>query len=199
MSRRTGSLATLLLTAATATLALLSVPAHADWGPDGNTIKATTNTIPRVAACSDGASGTFVAWVESAIPGGGALYAQHVLSDGSLDPAWPAAGALACAVAAIPTELGALPDQLGGLYVWRLEGAALVVQRLDPAGLVPAGWPAGGRTLGSTDGDSPSPSVIEDGAHGFYAAWTDGGTGHPLAIHVGLGNTGAGEIGRAHV
>jgi hypothetical protein len=118
-------------------LMLAVTPSQAAWGPDGVTIKATSTPIPLVTACSDGGSGTFVAWQEE-IPGYSSclLYVQHVLASGDLDPAWHADGAFACTTSAHST-VGVLPDRLGGVYVW----GGLRLTRLDNEGDV-ANWMA---------------------------------------------------------
>lgn len=180
------------LTAAAVVVAGLAAPliAHAGWNPSGVTVTPTTASIPKVTACSDGAGGTFVAWQEEASAGQGVLRAQHLLATGELDPAWPADGAIACGIAAARADMGALPDRQGGFYLWWEESPQLFVTRLDATGAVAAGWPARGRSLGNGFADSPRPSVIEDGAHGFYAAWSNGS--YALATHLGPDNAGAG-------
>lgn len=172
-------------------LLLAASPAAAGWGPDGVTISATTASIPIVEGCSDGAYGTFVAWQEESAPGQGVLRLQHVLSTGDIDPAWPAAGAVACAIVAGRSEVAIVPDHLGGVYlVWK-EGTALYASRVDAAGALATGWPSRGRSLGTVSDDSPRPSVIEDGGTGFYAAWRTGGLSEAaLAMHLGPDNLG---------
>ena len=161
--------------------------ALADWGRV--TITPTPASKPLVEGCSDGANGSFVAWQEGSPTG--VLRAQHLLSTGIIDPAWPAGGAAVCDVAVARNELVAIPDRLGGVYVSWKEGSGLYVTRLDPSGAVASGWPARGRFLGGVFADSPRPVVIEDGAHGIYLGWGSS-TSTALAIHIGPANTGAG-------
>ena len=60
-------------------------------------------------------------------------------------------------------------------------------------GTVAAGWPARGRLVGSVIAGSPVPSLIEDGAHGFYAAWIALTIGTVvLGVHIGPDNASAG-------
>jgi hypothetical protein len=168
-----------------------TAPALAGWGVDPVTVTPTTAGIPMVEGCSDGAYGAFAAWQEEATPGGGVLRVQHLLANGDLDPAWPGPGAVACAVVAARSELVALSDQLGGLYLLWKEGATLYATRLDASGTVSAGWPARGRSLGDVDAKSPRPGVIADGAHGFYAVWVNSSS-QVMGMHLGPSNTGAG-------
>jgi hypothetical protein len=168
-----------------------AAPALAGWGVDPVTVTPTTAGIPLVEGCSDGAYGSFAAWQEEGTPGNGVVRVQHLLGSGDLDPTWPAAGAVACAIVAARSELVALPDRSGGLYLLWKEGATLYATRLDASGAVAAGWPARGRSLGDVNANSPRPGVIEDGSHGFYAVWLASGS-EAMAIHLGPANTGAG-------
>ncbi|MGH7730287.1 MAG: hypothetical protein ACRENJ_03455 [Candidatus Eiseniibacteriota bacterium] len=148
--------------------------AHAGWSPDGVTVRETSVRIPVVAACSDGATGTFVAWQESGSDPNGPLRAQHLLSTGDLDPAWPADGALASGVLAARGFLDLVPDRLGGVYACWMEGPALFVTRIDPTGQVAAGWPASGKSLGPASSLFGRLKVIEDGSHGSFVGWVVG-------------------------
>jgi hypothetical protein len=168
-----------------------AAPALAGWGVDPVTVTSTTAGIPLVEGCSDGAYGAFAAWQEEATPGNGVLRVQHLLGSGDLDPTWPAAGSVACAIVAARSELVALPDRSGGLYLLWKEGATLYATRLDASGAVAAGWPARGRSLGDVNANSPRPGVIEDGSHGFYAVWV-APSREAIGIHLGQANTGAG-------
>ena len=175
-------------------LAFSSGAAFADWTTDPATIKATTNNIPKVSAVNDGGTGTFVVWQEESAPGSGVLRAQHVLSTGGVDPAWPADGALLCGTAADRAAIGVIADHLGGAYVWWKEGTSIYLSRFDATGAIASGWPARGRLLGMTYTATLPPAAIEDGAHGIYLAWnaTSGDALDPTWIqgtHLGPANT----------
>jgi hypothetical protein len=189
---------TLPLVTVALSLALSASAARAGWGPDGSTLLATPSILRPLAAAPDGSHGTFVIWQEEqAGSTTGTLRAQHVLATGDPDPAWPAAGTAVSDAVAGRQALGALPDRLGGVYVWWMEGQRFYLNRLDALGNLAQGWPARGRSFGAISSSSPRPSVIEDGAHGVYAAWI-AATLIPedpvsvLAVHLGPGNTGAG-------
>lgn len=157
-------------------------PALAGWGADPVTIRSTTESIPLVEGCPDGAHGTFVVWQEASY---GMLRAHHLLPTGDLDPQWPADGALVCGVAAERAELIALPDRAGGAYFLWQETDTLFATRIDPRGAVTGGWPA--RGMGLDDVASIPymwrPRLIEDGANGFYVAWET--SWRTAAAHVG--------------
>ncbi|MEO5618832.1 MAG: hypothetical protein ABIS67_13780 [Candidatus Eisenbacteria bacterium] len=171
--------------------------ALAGWGPDGATIKSTTNNIPKVAATNDGGHGTIVAWQEENSPGSGLLRAQRVLVTGDVDPAWAPDGVVICNVATSRAAIGVVPDALGGAYVWWKEGAAIFLTRVISTGAIAPNWPARGRQVGTAWPSTARPSVIADGATGIYAAWPGIASGQvdPVsvqAIHLGPTNTGAG-------
>lgn len=145
-------------------------PAFAGWSANPVTVTSTFASIPLVEGCADGTYGAFVAWQEGSPTG--VVRAQHLLSNGDLDPAWPDAGTVACNIVTARSELFALPDRIGGAYLFWKEGNSLFVTRLAPDGAVAAGWPERGRSLGAVHPDSPRPNIIEDGSNGFYAVWT---------------------------
>src|SRR5262245_55196357 len=151
--------------------------ARAGWGPDGVTVRAIDADIPMVVACTDGGSGTLVAWQEMASKRAGWLRIQHLLASGDLDPAWPAEGALASTVPSARTFLEIVPDLLGGAYlVWTEVGRPLsiFVTRIDAAGQVAGGWPETGRFLGGVNVSLGRPAVGYAHPNGLYAAWTSG-------------------------
>src|SRR5437867_7102377 len=171
----------------------ITSPALAGWTVDPVGVRPTSASIPQVAACNDGRFGSFVAWQEEATVGSGVLRVHHVVPTGDLDPAWPGDGTLACQRVAGRTMLGALPDRLGGVFVWWTESngsANVCVNRLEPDGNVAAGWPSDGLSLGVVYNSWLRPSVIEDGAHGLFLAWTSGTSVH--AHHLGPNGLAAG-------
>lgn len=162
---------------AVAVAIVIADPRHtalAAWGPDGITVRATTSQIPIVAACTDGASGTFVAWMEVGTAPAGLVRVQHLLSTGDVDPAWPADGGLASGIESDYRFVEVLPDRLGGVYVLWGTGPVNYLTRLDPGGQVAAGWPASGKWLGGAVLANGAPRIIEDGTHGVYATWVYG-------------------------
>lgn len=176
-------------------------PAHAIWTEEPLTVHATTAMIPTVSACNDGGLGTFVAWHEEASSGSGILRVHHVMPRGTMDPAWPAGGVIACAEAAARPLVGVVADDLGGAYAWWLEPRLsewlvtydLYLTRVVNGAVAP-GWPARGRFLGEIF--TQHVSVIPDAQHGVFAAWTST-LGEMLGVHLGPANTGAGGWGDA--
>src|SRR5262245_1172054 len=167
--------------------------ARAGWGPDGVTVRATDAEIPMVVACTDGGSGTLVAWHEMASKRAGWLRIQHLLGTGDVDPAWPAEGALASTVANSRPFLDIVPDPMGGAYlVWGAVGRPLCifVTRVNANGQVADGWPAAGRFLGTVNVALGRPAVGYANPNGLYVAWTSGA--HIFAERFGPDGHGAG-------
>jgi hypothetical protein len=74
--------------------------------------------------------------------------------------------------------LAALADPLGGgFFAWvDLRDAGdrdIYVQRLDAAGAVAPGWPAGGVLVCGAAGDQLAPHLAPDGAGGVFVEWLD--------------------------
>jgi len=176
------------VSAVLAGLTLAHTPALAGWSADPVQVFKSGYSVPLLKACSDGAHGTIVAWQENAPAGQRVLRAQHLLEPGDFDPTWSDAGVIVCAVDAPRANLFALSDHLGGAYLLWTESGSFYATRIGSDGATSAGWPSRGRELGTT---GLPPSVIEDGASGFYAAWVNA-TGGMSAIHLGAANTGAG-------
>jgi len=147
----------------------------------------TAAHIPRVSACADGERGALVVWQENTVGSTGPLRATHVLASGEIDTAWPADGAVVCAVAAGRSALGAVTDDARGAFVWWVDGGIISAVHVTAAGTVSDGWPATGRVLGKS---LDQPQMIADGTGGVYVGWFDigltaGQRSRVLAIHLG--------------
>src|SRR6185436_369524 len=60
------------------------------WLAGGNPITQAAANQTRARVQAEPSGGAFVAWIDARAGSIPALYAQHVLANGSLDPAWPA-------------------------------------------------------------------------------------------------------------
>ncbi len=152
--------------------------------------------IPVIAP--DGAHGAYIAWVDYRIDGiTSDLFAQHVLPDGTSDPAWPSNGAPVCTAPNDQLLPVIAPDGIGGaVLVWQDSrgfpvygwGAfAAYVQHLSPAGIGGAGWPSNGRAASDGTISQEEPAIIGDGSGGAIVSWTDAGgwgVGDIYAQHV---------------
>jgi hypothetical protein len=172
---------------------------HAAWGPDPVQISTTTAEVRLLVSCSDGADGALVAWQEGT---NGIVRAHHLLASGDLDPAWPANGLIACAIADKRPYMDIVSDGTGGAYVVWLENASSTAMetadfyatRITPDGQVASGWPARGQLVGVAG--LTRPDVAGDGSGGLYLVWpVYGGSPDYLEIrahHLGPDNLPAG-------
>ena len=149
------------------------------WAVDGSAVclAAGNQTGGRVAA--DAAGGMFVAWIDARAGSIPAFYAQHLLANGSLDPAWPVADLNFCAAFGNHVNLVLLPDGTGGaLAVWddARNGGGLDVfaHHLLAAGIADPAWPVNGRGVSVLIGSqNAGGAVLADGSGGLVVAWSD--------------------------
>jgi hypothetical protein len=76
----------------------LACSASAEWAADPRTnlaVCTAKGNQERPAIITDGSGGAIVVW-EDQRGGGWDIYAQHVLSSGTVDPAWPGDGTIIC-------------------------------------------------------------------------------------------------------
>lgn len=156
-------------------------------------VKATPHAIPLIAACGDDSGGSFVLWQEESSPYHGTLRLQHLTASGDLS--WPQE-VVVCSTSNSRRSIEIFPDHLGGVYASWVEPSgvhavppSLVIARLEGADGGPAaGWPAAGHTFYIADTLAyATPQVVDDGAHGVFAAWlTPSNT--VAAIHLGPDN-----------
>jgi hypothetical protein len=165
-------------------------PASGSWRPEGVRITPESMTATALAACTDGAGGALVVWKDQA---SAAMFAQHLLRSGELDPGWPSGGVSVGLAPTAPLRLEAIADSSGGLYViWQqgegVDGRTLRVARVAADGTLAAGWPAGGHVLFSRYQDFPNFAfdAVADGQGGLYIAHpaSRAGTGDYFGIQI---------------
>lgn len=147
----------------------------AGWPANGRCVVSAPGQQVRPALAPDGAGGAFVTWTEAeASPV--RVIAQHVLADGTLDPAWPVAGLVLASAHADSASPSAGPDGAGGFYVawedYRDGDRDLRLQRVTAAGAIAAGWPAA--AIGAcTWPNAQSKPLLLAGVTGVSLAWLD--------------------------
>ena len=125
------------------------------WPADGLALDEPPGEKLQSAVVPDEAGGALVAWYAS-----GSIYAHRVLTGGSVDAAWPAAGReLLRNVPAGQYSLFAIPDGAGGMIVSYGDSLGAV----DSTGAIRPGWPPAG-----TRGEPEPPRVASDGSPGAY-------------------------------
>jgi hypothetical protein len=130
-------------------------------------------------AVSDGSGGAIVIWQQDSDRLSTDLYAQHVLHNGDLDPAWPEAGLVVSSEPGDQTDLASIPDGAGGaLVAWsdRRDGTPgqLYMGRVLASGAADPLWPVGGKAICPAAWVQQHPVLTSDGVGGAYVAWQDG-------------------------
>jgi hypothetical protein len=155
---------------------------HAAWPHNpGVNLPVCTATADQSgqAICSDGAGGAIVTWQDNRFSAFNAdIYAQHVLSSGVVDAAWPLNGRALCTAALDQFTPAIVPDGNGGAIVaWSDRRTAgifdIYAQHVLRTGVVDPAWPVDGRALCTAIGDQASVSIASDGAGGAIVAWQD--------------------------
>jgi hypothetical protein len=141
-------------------------------------------------AVSDGAGGSIVTWYDYRAATASAIYAQHVLAGGGVDPAWPANGQLLGYGDNLRSTPTIASDGSGGAVVtWydhRGTTNDIYAQRVLASGALAAGWPVSGLAVTLDVGEQANPRIISDGAHGAILTWSDtrNGNADVYAHHV---------------
>ena len=153
-----------------------------DWPIDGIglCVEANNQTIPAIVA--DGAGGAIVTWQDCRVDYLTDIFAQHVLANGTVDPAWPANGRALCTADSFQWHPKVVADGAGGAIVtwedarlgnWGNVTFDVYVQHIQANGVVDPEWPVNGRGLCVLEQDQWDPGIIADGNGGAIVAWKD--------------------------
>jgi len=159
---------------------LASGAADPAWPADGRAICTANNDQTNVALVSDGAGGAILVWQDIRGFASFDIYAQHVLSSGSLDPGWPASGLAVCTATDDQSFPQLVGDGAGGAIVTWMDARAgapnfaIYAQHVLGSGTVDSAWPANGRALCAAANDQEAPQIAGDGAGGAIVTWFDG-------------------------
>jgi hypothetical protein len=158
----------------------------AAWPTNGRLLCSQTGgqSFPLIA--SDGDGGAIVAWTDGrSVDPAWDIYAQRVLANGAVDPAWPTAGLAVCSHLKDQYLSDIIPWGIGGaLVTWHDYRSTvdydIYVQRLLPAGTVDPGWPVDGLAIGTATGFQDHPSIAPSGENHAIVVWNDGRPGSDL-------------------
>jgi hypothetical protein len=149
------------------------------WPANGLAVCALPSSQQTASMAADGAGGAIVTW-QDARSGTLDVYAQHVRSNGTLDPAWPIDGLL---VAGGPgDQMLARTRSDGGtgvITVWRdtrdqlTTGLDLYAQHVLAAGSVDPSWPSSGLAVCTVVGNQQNQDLVPDGTGGAIVCWED--------------------------
>lgn len=170
------------------------------WGPDGVVVAAAAHGQRVNAILPDGAGGAFIAFYDLRNGQDWDVYAQCITSTGEPAPGWPVNGLAVCTEPGFQIYPRMVPDGAGGIvltwYDERDTTAAydIYAQRIDGAGLIAPGWPAGGLRVSNAPGHQTTPLPVVDGSGGVLIAWHDG---RAYSDVYALRVSGAGIVGEA--
>src|SRR5262249_3774085 len=146
------------------------------WPAEGRALLGDPTTLgPDVeqdspAIVSDGRGGAIVAWQDNrSFVTATNIYAQHVLGDGTHDPAWPANGRAVCTAPGVQNSFVMIPDGASGAILAWIDGRSgpgvqhIFAGHVLAFGVMDPRWPLNGM-----------PICTADSARGFLAIASDG-------------------------
>jgi hypothetical protein len=157
---------------------LVSGAVDPSWPADGRAVCTAANNQSVPAIAGDGGGGALITWSDLRNGTDSDIYAQHVLSSGAVDPAWPANGRALCTAAGNQSGPTISSDGAGGALVTWFDyrngvDSDIYVQHVLASGAADPAWPAGGRALCIAPGEQYSPIIVTVGAGGGIVVWYD--------------------------
>jgi hypothetical protein len=151
------------------------------WPRNGRAVCTAAGNQENVSLVSDNAGGALVIWRDFRAGTTQAVFAQHVLANGAVDPAWPVNGRLLLTQPNTfdrPTRIPTLADGHGGaIVVWEnwngVATADLAAQHVRANGTLDPAWPAAGRAVSSAINSQLDPCIVADLAGGAIVCWDD--------------------------
>ena len=150
------------------------------WPTDGRPVIIFPAGATSFIAAPDRSGGMLVAWCDSRSGTSLDIFAQHVLSDGTLPINWPIGGRAICTAPLYKYDPRIASDGTGGAYaVWRdfrsgySNGGKIYVQHIDSDGSPASTWPADGLPLAPAPGNQDGQILVADDEGGAIIAWND--------------------------
>ena len=150
----------------------------AGWPGDGAAVCTATSRQQFPVLIGDGTHGAVISWQDSR-SGANDIYAQRVLANGVMDPAWPADGRALCTAVNSQSSPVIDTDGAGGALVgwtdFRFNASVsdIFAQHVLAGGGVDPAWPADGRAISTATNIQASPRLLADGSGGAIVAWSD--------------------------
>lgn len=170
---------------------ILGVGVDPAWPVNGRAVCAAGGAQDSPWAAADGAGGAFIAWRDyrAGDINVADTYAQHILSTGVPDPAWPADGQAICTAPGNQDLADFVGDGAGGaLILWsdrRTGNYDVYAQHVLSNGAIDPAWVPDGSPINTATGDQYAFSLASDGGGGFFVAWTDDPTGARAELNIG--------------
>ena len=166
----------------------------AQWPAGGLPVITSSGPWFFMDAKSDGQGGAFVAWLDHR--SASAVFVQHVLATGTLDPAWPASGVPVFRDRFLTPHAKLVCNGQGGAIVTvaiAVRGGSedVFAQHVLPHGQLDPSWPVNGLAVCTADYRQTRPEIASDGAGGAFITWGDlrqGDSGSDVYAHRVLGN-----------
>jgi hypothetical protein len=148
------------------------------WPANGMPLCAAPGRQQFPAIVEDGAGGAIIGWQDGrdSTTTGFDVYAQHVLSSGALDGAWPTNGRALCTATGDQGRGTITTDGIhGAILAWtdgRIAGQThIFAQHLLASGAADPSWPTNGRAISNAGILESRPLAISDGVGGAIVNW----------------------------
>jgi hypothetical protein len=147
----------------------------AAWPLNGRAISNAAFLETRPRAVSDGAGGAVVTWqgFQTQLN----IFAQHITSNGVVDPVWPAAGKALSDADRQQSIQEVVPDGDGGAIVAWVDSVDVVAQHVLASGVFDPTYPAAGRSIVNLPNKQGDIAIVATSASGAIVSWTDGRNG----------------------
>ncbi|MBU2686261.1 MAG: hypothetical protein KKF41_01605, partial [Actinobacteria bacterium] len=146
------------------------------WTPDGIPICAAVNNQYNPQLTTDGSEGAIITWEDRRSGADLDVYAQRVLSGGTVDPAWDADGVVICDEGNDQQSAFLTTDgREGAILAWqdrRDPDWNIYSQKVDGQGVVQ--WTVNGVALTDNPEHQVLPRIVNDGCHGAIVTWQSG-------------------------
>jgi len=144
------------------------------WPVNGRAVCTFTGDQLQPTITSDDAFGAILAWVDGRAAGSKYIFAQHVQSNSTIDPAWPATGrGVSNGSPSEAHPLAVSEGEAGVILTWQRTDihTHVFAQRVLFTSAADPDWPPGGRELGAFAQSEVGASIVPDGAGGALVAW----------------------------
>ena len=144
------------------------------WIANGLPICTATSAQQQPYACTDGAGGAIIAWVDARTSASTSndIYAQRADATGNV--LWATNGTPLCTATGSQDSPRTVPDGTGGAIVFWRDGratSAVYAQHVSASGL--PSWASNGVPVAPFSGTQSLPRAIPDGAGGGIVTWQD--------------------------
>ncbi len=172
--------------------------ADTTWQPDSTRHGIALEEVAQQLA-SDGAIGSYVAWVDYRTIFGD-IYLQRITGTGEIADGWPYGGLAVCRAELSQYNVALAPDGSGGVFaVWQDfrsgQSADLYLQRITASAAPAEGWLEDGLLIAEGGADQLQPSIAADGMGGALIAWQDRRDGALRVYALNVDGTGTPRSG----